>query len=118
MERKQVFYINKIRFVCDTVENICENSHIECYTLEESNDFSFLINDLKPQLVIIDVKTLIDNDTDFWSEIDKSDIKPKIMLSGIGSSDFAKESSHEFDFIYDQMIDIITFGQTLKSHLE
>jgi DNA-binding NtrC family response regulator len=118
MERKQVFYINEIRFVCDTVANICKNNEIECYTLEDVKDFAYLINDLKAQIVIIDVKTLSKDVDCFWNEIKSAELLPKILITGQGSEKVASNSKEKFDFVYDQNIDIITFGQTLKSHLE
>ena len=114
MERKQVFYINSIKFVCDTVENICKNKELECYTLLSAQDFAYLIDDLRPELVMINTNSLNSN---FWDEIDKASLKPKTMLIGEDIDGVSEELKERFDFTYPEKIDVITFGQILKNHL-
>ena len=111
MERKQVFYINEIKFVCDAIENLCENNGIECYTLNSVDDFSYLIDDLKPEMIMIDSKAL---KQEFWEQVKNSQLEPKTMLIG---ECVESNLSKDFDYFHSEKIDIITFGQILKNHL-
>ena len=110
MERKQIVYINEIKFVCDVVENLCENNDIACFTLQEVLDFTYLINDLKPSIVIIDEKLYSKEAQKFWSEVEAADHKCKTMIIG--------PQSEKFDYFHNGKIDVITFGNILKNHLK
>lgn len=110
MERKQIFYLNEIKFTCDFVENLSKTSELSCYTLQDTKDFTYLINDLKPLLIIIDSKLYSENKDEFWSQIKQADIGLKTMIVGASDSDF--------DFSYPGAIDATHFANEVRSKLE
>lgn len=110
MEIKQILYINKTKFVCDTVEKICKTASIDCYTLEDCNDFAYLINDLRPLAVIIEDETYNLNRDAFWSQFEESELKPVSVIMG-------EDIEQKFDLIMDLPLDMQTFTTELKSKL-
>ncbi len=111
MEIKQIFYINKTKFVCDFVENLCKSNGLSCFTLTETSDFSYLITDLKPKLVIIDKSALDENSDQFWSGLKESEHSGyKTMLVG--------DSNDSFDISYNGSINATTFANDLKNHIK
>lgn len=117
MERKQIFYFNEIKFVCDTVEGICKNNDIDCYTLQDIRDFSYLIDDLNPSLLVVDSKILSSElqISTFWEGVSSCRHRCKTMLVSEIESDVLQK---DFDHFYFGKIDLITFGNTLKNHLK
>ena len=91
MEIKQILYINKIRFVCDAVQKTCKRSGIECYTLEDTNDFMYLIDDLKPYAVVIEEDTYNEGADNFWSQIENTTESTIPVIMGKNSGKFEVE---------------------------
>lgn len=82
MEIKQILYINKTKFVCDMVIKLCQRANIECYTLENTEDFTYLIEDLKPEAIVIEEKTFSLNEDEFWIQVKKSNFKTSTVIMG------------------------------------
>lgn len=80
MELSQIIYFNKIKFVCKVVENACKAEGISCYSLDEVCDFAFLVNDLEPQLIVINQPTLEFYGEKFFKYINNCDFSSKIVL--------------------------------------
>lgn len=110
MEIKQILYINKTKFVCDAVEKVCKRAQINCYTLEDSNDFAYLIDDLQVDAVVIDSDTLVMNPEIFWEQLSKATKSVKTVLMG-------ESESGDFDLKMNQVVDMQNFASELVDKL-
>lgn len=110
MEIKQILYINKTKFVCDMVSKLCQRAKIECYTLETTEDFTYLIEDLKPEVIVIEEETFGINEDEFWVQVKKSSFKSKTIIMGT-----LKEG---FDASMHLPLDTTTFISDLRLKLD
>ena len=99
MEIKQILYINKIRFVCDAVHKTCKRAGIECYTLEDTNDFTYLIDDLRPYAVVIDQDTYNEDTENFWSQIANATESTVPVIMGKNTGKFEVEMPLPLDMV-------------------
>jgi hypothetical protein len=99
MEIKQILYINKIRFICDAVQKTCARNEVECFTLEDTNDFAYLIDDLKPAAVVIEEDTFNEGSESFWSQIESANESTIPVIMGTNPGKFDVEMSLPLDMM-------------------
>lgn len=109
MEIKQILYINKTKFIGDTVLKICKRKGVECYTLENMEDFAYLIDDLNPEAVVIEQSTFNINPELFWAGIKSAKTKTITVLMG--------EKQEGFDVYMELPLDMIHFIDELGNKL-
>ncbi len=80
MGLKQIIYINKIKFTCGFIENLCKKRGVSCYTLQDCCDFAYLIDDLKPDAVLIDGPTYDEEKEAFWTCVKAAELKTQYIL--------------------------------------
>lgn len=78
MDLTQIIYINENRFVCQLVEKLCKQNEIACYSLDQIEDFTYLVNDLRPQLVLVALETFDSNEQLLTEYIQKSEHQCKL----------------------------------------
>jgi DNA-binding response OmpR family regulator len=110
---KQVFWIGSVKFVSQLVESTLKGENMKCYTHESDHDFQFILDDIKPDLVIIDAELV--NDASL-KEISQSKVS-KVAL-------FADEN--EFESLKDKFnfcgqlhkpLEVMEMVQSIKSLL-
>ncbi len=106
----QIIFINESKFVCDFVESLCKFNDLACFSLNDSSDFTYLIDDLKPALVIVDKNAYVGDEDRFWSGISGAAHQTKTMIIGM--------ESEKFDFSNPQAIVAETFANDIKSKLK
>jgi hypothetical protein len=80
MELDQILFFNEIKFVCDLFDKICQKEHIKSYSSSVLEDFSYLIDDLKPQIIVIEGKTYSSWKADFINYLEQAKLKPMVIL--------------------------------------
>ena len=78
MDLNQIIYINENRFVCQLVEKLCKQNEIACYTLDQVEDFTYLVNDLRPQLVLVALDTFNSHEQLIKEYLEKSEYQCKL----------------------------------------
>jgi hypothetical protein len=106
----QIIFINESKFVCDFIESNCVSHDLACYSLTDTTDFSYLIDDLKPGIVIIDKSAYEGQEERFWNGISGASHQTKTMIVGL--------ESEKFDFSNPGMIIAETFAKDIKSKLK
>jgi DNA-binding response OmpR family regulator len=94
MIRKNVFYIEREKFLRSMFEVAFKNKHEEIYTIDTIVDNYYLIDDLKPELIIFDVKSVGTELEKILSLSDKS-----ILVATGDSEDKEKVAGRVKDFI-------------------
>lgn len=54
-----IFWIDENTFATNLVERALKGQGVDFYTVKDAKDFSYLIEDLKPQIVVIDSQTAL-----------------------------------------------------------
>jgi hypothetical protein len=80
MQFEQVFYINQERFVCQVVENLCKTKGVACYTLDEVSDFSYLLNDLSPNIVVVEEQTYLKHRPQIEQSLQVANQQPPVLI--------------------------------------
>lgn len=76
---KQVIWIDQTKFICKLAEGLLAEHGVSCYTLDRADDFSYIISDLEPDLIICDLKTVSVNLDKFKEQV--SDFEGKILTT-------------------------------------
>lgn len=79
MKLSQIIYVNEKRFVCQLVEKVCKQNEIACYTVEQIDNFSYIIDDLVPQLVVVELDTFTKFEDIILLSINESKNKPQLV---------------------------------------
>lgn len=107
--RMQIIFINESKFVCDFVESLCKSNDLACFSISDTTDFTYLVDDLKPALIIIDKNVYQEDEDRFWSGISAASHQTKTMIVGM--------ESEKFDYANPGMIIAETFANDIKSNL-
>lgn len=66
---QRLFYIEGESFLRMMMEKLCKLHQIECYTLENTNEGSYIIHDFAPDLLVVDLLTVEEGGWDVIEEI-------------------------------------------------
>ncbi|MBL7664927.1 MAG: hypothetical protein JNM93_07315 [Bacteriovoracaceae bacterium] len=100
---KQVFWIDKERFVCELVSSALKTKNIACYTHQEPDNFQFLIEDMQPEALVVDLATISESPNDFFKSLAKGQVSSKTPLIVLGSNE-------EYESIK-------AFGPNIRGHI-
>lgn len=99
---KQAFLLHSIKFVSATIKEFSRFDGVDLYIMDNTKDFSYLIDDLRPEVLIIDPKSLNDKETQesFLKELNNAVFKKvEIVCLGnkaeIGNIDLEQIISYE-----------------------
>lgn len=112
MNLKQIIFINKNKFVCQLVEKLCKHEGISCYTLSQNENFSYLINDLLPEAIIVAQETFDSFGEDILKFIQVSEHKSSLILMSS-----APEVASHFDAKMGEELNPQTFLQDVRNLL-
>jgi hypothetical protein len=89
---KQIVLIHPVRFVCASIKEFAASKQIDVYFMEAKEEFTYLINDLKPEALIVH-HSLMRTDADFvQSELAKAEFTAtKLFVIG----EFDNASNYE-----------------------
>lgn len=98
MKMNYLFYINNNKFVCQLVEKLCKQEGISCYTLDQNEHFAYLLNDLKPDVVVVNQDGLdMLGDIYFQSMEQAEDTPNAILMSELEDDRFPRRISEQLD---------------------
>lgn len=80
MDLKQIIYIHNNRFSCQLVEKVCKQEGVGCYTLGQLEDYTYLVNDLRPEIIVMTQEALNLFGDDAVNYALASDHKSKLVL--------------------------------------
>tara|TARA_Y100000385_G_scaffold280770_1_gene332443 strand:- start:767 stop:1126 length:360 start_codon:yes stop_codon:yes gene_type:complete len=106
MDLKQIIYINQNKFVGQLVEKVCKQEDVKCYTLSQNEDFTYLINDLLPEAIIITQDAFNEFGEDALKCIEAGDHKSRLVLMTNNS-----DIDSRFDFKLNEELNPQTFLQ-------
>lgn len=80
---KQIILIHKNKFVIQVMETLCQSADILIYSMEDANDFAYLLDDLKPDILLVDEGILKDELLSFNRNLEQAENKDyKIIVLG------------------------------------
>ena len=95
MELTQIIYINQNKFTCEFVEKLCKQNDIACYTLDQVQDFVYLIDDLRPQIILVASDTFEKFEDQIAHYLELANHKAKLaQIDQINSNTFIEQLSN------------------------
>jgi hypothetical protein len=67
-----ILWIDENKFATDLLEKVFKQKDLPFYTLDNVRDFSFLVDDLKPEMIVLDTKTALRHQELFKTQFDAS----------------------------------------------
>ncbi len=84
-----ILWIDENRFATSLLEKVFKQKDLSFYTLDNVNDFSFLVDDLKPEIIVLDTATALKNKEAFKKQFEANSRLKETPFITIGSdSDF------------------------------
>lgn len=109
---KQVVWIEQTQFICLLVEGIFKEQNVACYTLSDCKDFSYLLNDLAPEVLVCDIKTINNDLVSFKKQV--GDYQGHIIATG-SRSDFENFKDFPFSGLIEKPLNVETlFDNVVK----
>ena len=113
---KQVILIEKTKFVYRLISSILGDNDVRCYCLDQLEDFSYLLEDLSPQVLLVDFATASQDWDLFWYGLNNSQYKDfKKILYGDQQELDHFEDKDSFDDILVKPIDVTQLYEYLKA---
>ncbi len=83
-----ILWIDQNTFASSLIEKVFKKKGLEFYTLPHARDFLYLVDDLKPELIVLDVQTLKVDEEAFRNQYESSELlrNTPIVLIGMGES--------------------------------
>ena len=67
-----VLWIDENKFATDLLEKVFKQKDLPFYTLDNVRDFSFLVDDLKPEIIVLDTQTALRHKELFKTQFEAS----------------------------------------------
>lgn len=86
-----VLWIDQNTFASDLLQKVFKQKNLSFYTLTSVDDFLYLVEDLKPQIIVLDTVTYQSNKEAFTQQYKASTVlqqTPTVLLDNDGSLDF------------------------------
>ena len=84
---KRVFYIEKEKFLRTMMELALRAKKAEVYTVETLSDNFYLIDDLKPELIIFDFETCMESGQEVLTKLYSYSDRAKLIMTGTANSE-------------------------------
>lgn len=115
----QVLLIEKNKLSSKILSANIEGNNAKCYTMDQLEDFTYLIDDLSPQIILIEVSTFLDDPQVFWNSVEISTQKNvKLVLFGEVEAMATILEQDKFDLILEKPIQISRLYKQLSSLVE
>lgn len=100
---KQVIWIDQTKFICKLVEDLLKERGVACHTLESLSDFSYLLTDLRPELLICDLKTINQDLGQFKNQV--KDYNGKVVTTA-SLADYERFNDFKFFGLIEKPLDV------------
>lgn len=113
---KQVILIEKTKFVYKLISSVLADKAVNCYCMEQIEDFSYLVDDLKPEMLLVDYNTASQNWDLFWRSLNASQHQSYLkVLYGEQKDLESFEEKKSFDAVMVKPLDVTTLYEQLSS---
>lgn len=110
---KQIFFVYRDEFGAKLVEKLTQRASIQCYGLSKVDEnFAYLIDDLRPELVMVDEQAYAKNSELIDESLSQANTDFKTVLLT------ESEEKGKFDFLLKLPISIDTFVDETRSLVE
>lgn len=98
-----VLWIDENKFATELLEKVFKQKDLPFYTLDNVRDFSFIVEDLKPEIIVLDAATALRNKDLFKLQFEASSLlkeTPFVLIGNDSELSFLKklgEISRPFD---------------------
>lgn len=82
-----VFWIDQNNFSNQLLEKVFKKAEYSFYTLTSLNDFSYLVSDLKPQVIVLDFETFLNGKEAFLLQFKENSSLQKTPFIILGEGD-------------------------------
>ena len=99
-----ILWIDQNSFATELLEKVFKKKSMPFYSLNHLNDFSYLVDDLRPQLVVLDGETFASNPSGFLEQYAKSQLMqqlPFVLISPKSDFSFLKNKIGEISKPFD-----------------
>ena len=72
MQVSQIFILSEVKLLTEAVKLYLSEHGIDTYVHDNTNEFAYLIEDLRPALIIVDERILEKFEDVFWFELQKA----------------------------------------------
>ena len=104
MEKKlnQILFCHPINFVYEIISQNLELNGVKVYGLDDLNDFSFLIEDLSPEIILIHESALTDDNIKIFKSQCRDRLNlVKVLISKENDSIYSNEFDHHLSGLID-----------------
>jgi DNA-binding response OmpR family regulator len=109
---KSIFIIEETKFIYSVFEQTFSQAGIDTYIHHQKDGFSYFIDDLKPELLLVSIDIIGADLAGFKSELSKASHKPKLIA--YGSREKLEAVTDEFDGVVAKPIVQATLIATLS----
>jgi hypothetical protein len=103
---KQILVAHPVKFATEAIKSFLQLNGINCYVLDDLNDFRYLIEDLSPQLILIHEDIYNEQKDAFLAQIEG--------ISGVKYILINKTSQSESEAFHDQLDEPYEVGKISK----
>ncbi len=99
-----ILWIDQNNFATELLEKIFKKKSIPFYSLNHLNDFGYLVDDLRPELIVLDGETFANNTDTFLEQYEKSDLMqqlPFVLIAPKGDLTFLRNKVGEITKPFD-----------------
>ncbi len=93
---KQVFWIDSSKFVTDVVSATLREENITCYTHGSADNFHFILEDMRPEVLVVDASTLGENTQVFFKTLESGVESSKIPVVLLGNEEELQTLSKKY----------------------
>jgi DNA-binding NtrC family response regulator len=80
-----VLWIDQNTFATSLLEKVFKKKNLDFYTIESAEDFTYLVEDISPKLIVLDVKTALNHLEAFKKQYEASALiqsLPFVLIDG------------------------------------
>lgn len=79
---KNIIYVENEAFLRDVMKEMANQLGMQAYTYDASEELAFYLEDIKPDILIIDIDSVGERALSLIQSLDKFEFTPKIMVTG------------------------------------
>jgi hypothetical protein len=111
-----VLWIDQNTFATSLLEKVFKGRNLPFYTIPSAEDFLYLVEDLRPEVIVLDGKTALANLQKFREQYERMSEKSFILLDGSPELSFIREVVGEVKRPFDPFAIPDTLARLVKSN--
>jgi DNA-binding NtrC family response regulator len=94
-----ILWIDENTFATSLLEKVFKSKNLPFYTLSDAKDFLYIVNDLRPDLLVLDALTIKATEETFLKQYENSEILASLPVVVIGSGEDLPFLKNKIGFI-------------------